>query len=109
MKDDPIYLTRICQFETALLAGDRRSDDIEFLMQVGKITHDHPGMSGARGSKTKADPYVIALAELEEYVVVADENCNHRPKRKIPGVCKERGIKYITLDEFVLAASKTVD
>ena len=107
MRDDPIYLTRILEYETALQAGDRSSDDADYLMHVGKITHQHPGMSGARGAKTKADPYVIALAELEKYVVVADETCTHRPNKKIPGVCKERGIPCMNLDEFIAAASPT--
>jgi hypothetical protein len=57
-------------------------------------------MSKARGRKNPADPYIIALAEMEKYVVVADESLV-RPNRKIPGVCKQRGIRCLSLDEFV--------
>jgi hypothetical protein len=58
-------------------------------------------MSKATGPKTLADPYIIALAELEGYVVVTDESCNKRPNRKIPGVCKQRGIRCLTLAQFI--------
>jgi hypothetical protein len=59
-------------------------------------------MSRATGLKTPADPYIVALAELEGYVVVADETCRKRPNRKIPGVCQQRGIRCITLAEFII-------
>jgi hypothetical protein len=103
MRESPMYLLRLKQYEEALQAGDRNSDDPAYLQHVGKITYDHPGMCRATGFRTHADPYVVALAELEKYVVVADETCTKRPNRKIPGVCQQRGIRCITLDEFVTA------
>jgi hypothetical protein len=99
MRNNPIW-ARLQQYEAALRAGDEKSDDPEYLQHVGKITHDYPSMSRATGRKTPADPYVVALAEREQYVVVADES-NKRPNRKIPGVCKQRGVRCITLDEFI--------
>jgi hypothetical protein len=101
LRDNPIYLLRLHPYEAALQAGDRSAEDVEFLLFVGKVTHAHPGMCAARGKKTKADAYVVALAELEKYVVVADETCTHRPNRKIPGVCQQRGIDCWSLDKFV--------
>jgi hypothetical protein len=101
LEENEIYLLRLEPYAAALKAGDRKSDDIEYLIHVGKITHAHPGMSRATAQKTPADPYVVALAELEGYVVVADETCRKRPNRKIPGVCKQRQIRCKTLDEFV--------
>lgn len=101
LRDDPIYLLRLRQYEEALQAGDRNSDDPEYLLYVGKITHDYPSMSRATSSKTPADPYVIALAELEGYVIVADETTKKRPNRKIPGVCQQRRIRCITLAQFM--------
>ena len=74
---------------------------MEYLACVGRITHDHPGMSRARSEKTPADPYVVALAMVEGYVVVAEETRNRRPSRKIPGVCDKLKIKCVTLDELV--------
>ncbi len=101
LRDNPLYLGKLKEYENALLAGDR--DDIDYLMHVGIVTHDHPAMSKARGRKTPADPYVVALAELENYIVVADETCKNRPSRKIPGVCQQRGIRCLTLSNFLSA------
>jgi Domain of unknown function (DUF4411) len=103
--DEPFYLLRLHHHEDALKAADR--SDTDYLLHVGKITREHQAMAGARGTKTKADPYVVALAELEKYVVVADESCAHRPNRKIPGVCKLRGIKYRSLEEFLTEVRAT--
>lgn len=108
LRENPIYLLRLHPYENALKAADRGIDDIDYLMLVGRITHEHQAMCGARGRKTKADPYVVALAEIDNYVVVADETCTHKPNRKIPGVCKKRGVRYLTLAEFVVAASATM-
>ena len=101
LRDDPIYLSRLKRYEKALLAGDR--DDLDYLQHVGRVTHDHPGMSKATGPRTPADSYVVALAELENYVVVADEDLRKRPNRKIPGVCRQRGIRCLTLVQFIKA------
>jgi hypothetical protein len=109
LRDDPIYMLRLKPYERALQAGDHNSDDPAYLQRVGKITHDHPGMSKATGWKTPADPYVVALAELEGYVVVADETITKRPNRKIPGVCLQRGIRCLTLAQFISAASGTIE
>lgn len=101
LEPDPIYI-KLKPHEKALLAGDRKTDDIEYLQRVGRITYDHPGMSKATGRKTPADPYVVALAELDHYVVVADESLK-RASRKIPGVCKQRKIRCKTVEEFIVA------
>ncbi len=86
--------------EKALRAGDEKSDNPDFLLHVGEITHKHPSMSRATSKKNPADPYLIALAEREGYVIVANESTK-RPSRKIPGVCQQRGIKCRTLDQFI--------
>lgn len=104
LRDNPMYETRLKPHEQALQAGDRSSDNPDYLRYVGRITYEHPGMSKARGWKTPADSYVIALAELEGYVVVADENMRHR-NRKIPGVCENRGIRCLSSSEFVTEIS----
>lgn len=106
LRDNPIYPVRLKPRERALLAGDRRTNDVEYLQHVGKVTYEHPAMSRATGRKTPADPYVVALAELEKYVVVADETRRKRPNRKIPGVCQARGVRCITLSDFVVAVKK---
>jgi|GEM_PF-4262653 hypothetical protein len=105
LRDQPIYMLRLKPFEAALQSGDRQSNDVDYLMHVGKVAHKHPGMSRAVGRKTPADPYVVALAELENCIVVCDES-NKRPSRKIPGVCQMRGIQCLTLDQFIAKEKK---
>jgi hypothetical protein len=68
----------------------------------GQITHDFPGMCKATGSKTLADPYVVALAQMQNYTVVANENMR-RKNRKIPGVCLRLKVRCMTLARFVAA------
>ena len=105
LRDDPIYERRLKPHEKALQVGEPPGDNIEYLRIVGRITHDYPAMSKAAGRKTPADSYVVALAELDHYVVVADERSTKRPNRKIPGVCQQLGIRCLTLDQFVAAAN----
>jgi hypothetical protein len=107
LQDEDFYMLRLFPYEAALQAGDR--SDTDYLMHVGRVTREHPAMAGARGTKTKADSYVVALAELEQYVVVADETCRKRPNRKIPGVCQQRGIPCKLLDEFVAEVRATTE
>ena len=102
LREDPIYMLRLKPYEEALQAGHR--NDVAYLQQVGKITHDHPAMCKPTGLKTRADPYIVALADLERYVVVSDESRKKRANRKIPGVCTKLSIKCLTLDQFITAA-----
>ena len=101
LRNDPIYAAHIKPYEKELRAGDRGTDDIEYLQLVGRITYEFPSMSKATSRKTPADPYVVALGKIDRYVVVADETCTRRPRRKIPGACKELGVRCLTLSEFV--------
>jgi hypothetical protein len=105
LKPDPIY-KQVKRYEKALLAHSGKLSNPEFRIAVGRITHDSPGMCKARGEKTPADPYVIALAQLEDYVVIADEGTVKRQTRKIPGACRALGICCKTLDEFFTAEMK---
>jgi hypothetical protein len=105
LRDSQIYKTRLKPHETALQAGDHGTDDISYLQLVGRITHDYPSMAKATGEKTPVDPYVVALAETEGYVVVTDES-RKRATRKIPGVCDQRGIRCLTLAQFIVEAKK---
>jgi hypothetical protein len=105
LRGNPMYLLRLKPYEKALRAGDR--GDIGYLLHVGRITHDYPAMSRATSARTPADPYVVALADLEKYIVVADESTKRRG-RKIPGVCHQLGIRCITLTEFVAVLRKEI-
>ena len=98
LRENPLYNAHLRPHERALTAGVR--DDPTYLLHVGRITRAFPGMSKARGTKTPADPFVVALAEMESYVVVCDES-RVRRNRKIPGVCDQRGVRCVTLEEFI--------
>jgi|SRR6185503_2451901 len=109
LRENPLYRQRLKPFSEALQAGERGVEDPEYLRHVGVITHKFPGMCKARGMRTPADPYVVALAQLEKYVVVVDES-PRRPNRKIPGVCDKLGIRWISSEQFIklhLVASAT--
>ena len=99
IRNSTIY-DRLRLHEAALKEGDLGSTDLEYLQLIGKITREHPSMSRARSRKFAADPYVIALAKLQGYTVVADES-NARPNRKIPGACRKYGVCCLTLPEFI--------
>jgi hypothetical protein len=88
-----------------LLVENARSK-VEYLLLGGRIAHEFPGMAGARGTREKADPWVIALAKFMDdnpnsRVVVCDETLNKRPNRKIPGACKHYQIRCLSLLEML--------
>ena len=49
-----------------------------------------------------ADPYLIAVAKVENMIVVSGEKSTHRPARKIPYVCEQMNVKCLDLDEFMI-------
>ena len=106
LRESSIYLLRLKPHEKALRAGDRGTDDIPYLQLVGRITYEHPAMSKATGTKTPADPYIVALAEMDGYVVVTEESTHTRPNRKIPTVCKRRSIRCLSLNEFIASIKR---
>lgn len=76
-----------------------RSDEA-YLLLAGRIAAEHPALAGIRSRKTRADPFVIALAEIERFTVVTDES-SKRPNRKIPGVCEKRNVPCISLSRML--------
>jgi hypothetical protein len=85
---------------------ENRRTDVHYLMTVGQIAHKFPGMSGTRGQKKKADPWVVGLAihgngNPHLRIVVCKETLQNRPNRKMPSVCAQHGIKCISLVEML--------
>ena len=102
LKGGDLFHERLLGHEDALTESDRDNPgDVEYLMAVGRVVHRFPGMSRARGEKTPADPYVVALAWLENWTVVVDETKTNRPNRKIPGACDILGVKWVPLAKFI--------
>lgn len=80
----------------------------EFLQMLGRVAFDFPAMSGSRGSKNKADPYVVAHAMYRKKqlspvpcAVVCDETLRSRPNRKIPTACQANQIDTLRLMEML--------
>jgi hypothetical protein len=82
----------------------RAETDIPYLQRIGDVFWRFPAMCAARGSKEKADGYVVALASYgnavsnpHRWIVVATESAASRPNRKIPRACEHYGIECIGL------------
>jgi hypothetical protein len=104
-----------CEWVLAWISGYRtsiienRSQDFSYLTIVGGITRKFPGLAGARGSKNKADPYVVALAvhmnadnpRSIRWSVVAAETLAQRANRKIPTACRDANIECMGLFEML--------
>ena len=80
----------------------RSETDAIYLQTLGRVFAQFPGMCGTRGSKEKADGYVVALAAYgnaisnpHRWVVVAAETLASHANRKIPRACEHYGIECI--------------
>jgi hypothetical protein len=101
-----------CHTVLAWVSGHRerivpRINDPEYFLTIGQVTHKYPGMCKPRGSKERADGYVVALAAFRnktanpaKRIVVAAETLASRPSRKIPAACAGFGVECIGLIEM---------
>ena len=66
---------------------------------VTEILRAYPRLVGVRKFRTEADAFVIALAQIEDCIVVSAEqpsnNLSQNPK--IPDICASLGIRHINL------------
>jgi hypothetical protein len=59
----------------------------DLVLEAGRLSRLYPQMCRSRGSYPgPADPYVVALAKLNNHVIVSDEGT---ARRKMPWVCKK--------------------
>ncbi len=79
-------------FQSTDSAQDRIVDDI--------VNHRFPGWVIPHSTSNKADPFVIALASVNDLTVVTEEKLNP-DKVTIPRVCNALGVKCINLLEFL--------
>jgi hypothetical protein len=85
---------------------ERRSTDPSFLATVGQIAHEFAGMSGTRGRRERADPWVVATAlhsreDGKRWLVVCNESAVKRPNRRITGACARYKILCMSLLEML--------
>lgn len=100
-------LTQISDFANWLqqyktTACENFRTDISYLKLVGEITFTFPAMVGARSTRNKADPYVVATAvhgaqNPHRRVVVCDETITVRPGRKIPTACAAYNVPCMSI------------
>lgn len=70
--------------------------------EVRAILNDHPRLVQAPRGRSAADPFVIALARLNEAVVVTEETRSPNPSRpKIPNVCDSLGVRTFNFLDLI--------
>lgn len=71
---------------------------------VRRILTDHPRLVDTRRGRSGADPFVIALAQVNGCTVVAEEGATGRIERpNIPDVCLALGIPCMNLLQMIRA------
>lgn len=75
--------------------------DEKIQQAVRGILRDHKKLIDTRRNRSGADPFVIALALVENLTVVTAENLSNSPERpKIPDVCEALGIRWLNMIEL---------
>jgi len=69
------------------------------LTRAGVIAHDCSYLSPPNNPRLKADPFIIAAAEVHNLTVVCDESYFHR--RKMPAACQQFHVPCVRLLDFV--------
>jgi len=76
--------------------------DLDIQFKVKEILTQFPRLVSSQSNRTTADPFVIALAQIENCIVVTGEkltgSVNHP---KIPDVCRQLNIRCMTLLEMI--------
>ena len=69
---------------------------------VTNILSRHPKLLDTRSNRSGADPFVIALAQIENCAVVTGERLtNSLARPNIPDVCRDLGIRSLNILELI--------
>jgi len=94
-KDDDVYKWAKNQQGLFLPIDDATQRSVLNILSL------YPRLVDARKNRSTADPFVIAIAQVNGLVVVSGEIAsNNLNKPKIPDVCSAMGIKHIRLLEL---------
>lgn len=93
---DPNSHARLADYRTKIV--ERITP--ELFSEAGRISETYRRMSRPWHRNDSADPWLVALAKLKGYTVVADER---RRRQRIPVVCNHEGVVCFDLAEFVEA------
>jgi predicted nucleic acid-binding protein len=78
--------------------------DEEIQRHAVSIMATHPRLVDGRTGKSFADPWVIATAQSRGCAVVTGEKPTGHPDRpKIPDVCKNMGIRWLSVTDLIRA------
>lgn len=66
-----------------------------------RILADYPTWVDVQASRNDADPFSIALAKAKNLTVVGDEANGGPQNPKIPYVCKQLGVRYLRVVDFI--------
>lgn len=77
--------------------------DRALLEKSKEIVNAHRGLIKPHSPKSGADPFVIALAEINQVPVVTYETLARGSAPKIPNVCAARGIRVVALVDVLKA------
>jgi hypothetical protein len=82
----------------------KRITDVQYLLLVGRVTHQFSTMAGARRRKERADQYIVATAAYLSATsnptrtrVVCEETDAQRPSRKLVTACKAFNVEPMGL------------
>lgn len=96
-KDDELHAW--CKARAALVVGISE----EMQEHLAEIMGTYPRLADTTKGRSTADPFVIALARMQdpEWVVVSEENPGRANSPKIPDVCKAEDIRCMRLVELI--------
>lgn len=75
--------------------------DAEIQAEVKRILAAYPRLVNSRQNRHQADPFVIALARIQNGVVVSAEDRRSMINPKMPDVCADLGIRHVRLVEVL--------
>lgn len=88
-----------CDLDSFFIDEDRALVEKQYI-----IVNEHPGLVKPNSTKSAADPWVIALAELRGIPVVTyEDRARQNAAPKIPNVCDRRGIATVRLVDVLRA------
>lgn len=86
----------------------KRINDVEYMLLVGRVTHQFSTMAGARRRKERADQYIVATAAYLNATsnptrtrIVCEETDAQRASRKIVTACKAFGVEPLNLFQML--------
>ena len=124
--DDLIADGSLRATEEVLIELDRKDDDVyqwakkrpdlfvpvddQIQIAVTGILAEHEKLLDTRSGRSAADPFVVALAQIEECTVITGERRTRNADRpNIPDVCDALDIPCITLLDLMRAEGWTFD